>query len=121
MTPDTKQFLVRTSNKILRIAVPASWKVTFGPTGPPKPVDHEYRHQRAWVLRFYEAENRQRACFTNVIEFYDLSLPIDVLVLSNDGGKTAWVPTAHGFADLPKELKKSVHVLAPAEAGEAED
>lgn len=114
--PDTKQFLVRTSKKILRITVPASWKVTFGPTGPPRSHDYEGQRQKGWVLRFYEAETRQRACFTNVLEFYDLSLPIDVLVMANEGGKTAWVPTTDGFADLPKEAKKSVHILA--EAGE---
>ena len=109
---DNKQFLIRTSKKILRITVPSTWKVTFGPTGPPRQMDHEMRHQRGWCLRFYEAENRQRACFTNVLEFYDLSLPIDTLVMANETGQTAWVRTTDGFADLPKEMKKHVHMVA---------
>ena len=113
---ETKQFLVRTPKKIMRITVPPSWKVTFGPTGPPRDrhnPDFDGR-QRGWVLRFYEAENRQRACFTNVIEFYDLSLPIEVLVMANEGGQSGWVRAEHGFADIPKEMKKKVHVLAEA-------
>ena len=119
MIPDIKQFLVRTSKQTFRVAIPSTWKVTFGPTGPPRDAGYE-RHQRGWVLRFYEAENRQRACFTNVIEFYDLSIPMDVLVMADEQGKSGWV-RIQGFVEIPRTKKKASQVLALAEVAEVEE
>ena len=60
-----KTFLIVSTQGTFRIEVPASWKVTFGPSTPPN-VKRRYDFgdgERGWCLRFYEAENRQRACF----------------------------------------------------------
>jgi hypothetical protein len=73
---ETKTYLMEIRGGTLRrVTVPASWKVTFGPLVP-----SEIRHGdvRTFALRFYESkEEQQRAVFTDVIAFRDVSLPIE--------------------------------------------
>ncbi|MHA1961104.1 MAG: hypothetical protein ACW99U_12780 [Candidatus Thorarchaeota archaeon] len=57
---------------VIRATIPGSWKCTFGPLTPGS-KDRAYNSQGALALRFYEAENKQRACFTNVESFCDLT------------------------------------------------
>lgn len=58
-----------------QIDVPETWKITFGPAvvGMPK---SEGRVPMA--LRIYETEKLQRAIFTDVTSFRDMSIPIRV-------------------------------------------
>ena len=71
----TKTYLMEVKGgKLRRVTVPSSWKVTFGPLVP-----SEVRHGevRTFALRFYESEQQQRAVFTDVIAFRDVSLPVE--------------------------------------------
>lgn len=70
-----KTYLVRRhSEGLLKVTVPANWRVTFGPivAGNSR---HGYNGGEA-CLRFYESKDQVRAIFTNVTEFRDLSIPV---------------------------------------------
>ena len=89
-----KQFLVRTTKETFKVSIPDTWKVTFGPGAPPN-NKNRYDTEKPWCLRFYEAENRQRACFTGVLEFRDVSLPIERQVTS-EKGEVRWQTSTDG-------------------------
>lgn len=68
-----------------KITIPANWKVTFGPAvkggnyapgSGPRPV-------MPMALRFYEHDTMQRAIFTDVQNFRDLSIPVEVEKVSH--------------------------------------
>jgi hypothetical protein len=58
-----------------KITVPSKWKVTFGPVSPGSKGEHGA--QGPLCLRFYEAENKQRAVITDVISFRDMSIAVE--------------------------------------------
>ena len=64
-----------------KITVPSDWKVTFGPAA--RGV-HKYSGPSGGAikiplaLRFYESENKQRAIFTDVLSFRDMSIRTEV-------------------------------------------
>jgi len=57
----------------IQIDIPEEWKITFGPAvvGTPK-----IEGKMPWALRIYETEKLQRAIFTDVESFRDMSIPI---------------------------------------------
>jgi len=61
-------------DEVFEIQVPDSWKVTFGPIAVGSGRNSEGAGSMA--LRFYEDDKRQRAIFTGVRSFRDLSIPI---------------------------------------------
>lgn len=72
-TAETEQrtLEVRTQNEgLFQIDIPAGWKVTFSKVNP-----QQGGYGEAMALRVYESDDRQRACFTGVISFRDLSIP----------------------------------------------
>lgn len=73
------QYLIEFENgKRRKVTVPASWKVTFGPAvvGADK-VRTGTRYKMPMAIRFYESKDQQKAIFTDVISFRDLSIPIE--------------------------------------------
>jgi hypothetical protein len=75
MTTYLIEFENRTKKKI---TVPSAWKVTFGPSyvGPNKQtIGRQFNIPLA--LRFYEANDKQRAIFTDVTSFRDMSIQIE--------------------------------------------
>lgn len=71
MSEDTTTYLVNfIDGDKKQITVPKSWKVTFGPVVPGS------RHP---TLRFYESKEKQRAAFTDVKNFRDMSMDIKVV------------------------------------------
>ncbi len=76
--PMTTYLIVHKDSTERKITVPSDWKVTFGPAtagfskgtsgGPTVPL----------ALRFYENEKKQRAIFTDVVSFRDLSIKTEV-------------------------------------------
>lgn len=73
-----KEYLIEKENgKRMKIIVPANWKVTFGPAarGLDK-ANNPGRYAMPLALRFYENETQQRAIFTDVKSFRDLSIPV---------------------------------------------
>lgn len=78
-SPKMKTYLIEFENKRRqRITVPETWKVTFGPAvaGSNKPTPG-YNHKMPMALRFYETANQQRAIFTDVVAFRDLSIQVE--------------------------------------------
>ncbi len=59
-----------------RITVPANWKVTFGPAAVGLGKTAYGGAKVPMAIRFYEDENRQRAIFTEVVSFRDMSIPV---------------------------------------------
>lgn len=80
--PSIRTYLITHINgQETQVDIPEDWKVTFGPAvrgnsaglgsnphGPKIPL----------ALRFYENDTKQRAIFTDVISFRDMSIPIRV-------------------------------------------
>ncbi len=63
------------------MTVPEGWKITFSPWSNQGGNTKSYgqtgvQNSVGWMLRLYETKERQRAVFTNVVQFRDLSLPI---------------------------------------------
>ena len=68
------------NNNRQRITVPSKWKVTFGPLairGANSGRKVGLQQKMPIALRFYENDNRQRAVFTNVLSFRDMSIGIE--------------------------------------------
>ena len=79
MSEDLKTYLIVHENKEeTQVDVPANWKVTFGPAvirGAQKGFNGQ---KMPMALRFYESDTKQRAIFTDVVSFRDMSIPIRV-------------------------------------------
>lgn len=60
-----------------KITVPSTWKVTFGPAARGSNGEKGMRQKMPLALRFYEAETKQRAIFTDVVCFRDVSIKIE--------------------------------------------
>ena len=79
----------------MRVTVPDSWKITFGAVVPGKGGGAQYG---AFGIRLWEAGDKQRAVFTNVTAFRDISIPVLVAAVRAfgssdwyaDDGKT-WI------------------------------
>ena len=82
MTKATEQKVTyeieRLNGDKLRVTVPAAWKVTFGPVFQSSGRGMGFGSPN-YALRFYEAENKQRAVFVDVASFRDLSIPVQRL------------------------------------------
>ena len=73
---ETRTLLIKQSNEAeIQIDIPADWKITFGPLF----TSSEKFHSRTpAALRIYETDKTQRAIFTDVIWFRDMSIPIRI-------------------------------------------
>lgn len=57
-----------------KVTVPGDWKVTFGPLTPGQKGEPSHG---AKALRFWTGKDRQRAVFTGVASFRDMSIPVE--------------------------------------------
>lgn len=71
-TTENKTYMVKRRGEELKITVPASWKVTYAPIQPGGRGEP--------CLRFYESDQKQRAIFTEVQSFVDVSIGVEKLV-----------------------------------------
>lgn len=82
-----KTYLLTLSNsEALQIEIPDDWKVTYGPVTPGGKGSYGAPD---YALRIYESETKQRAIFTGVKSFRDLSIPVKRRVLSVVG-ESSW-------------------------------
>lgn len=101
----TRTLLVRTSESrygsggSFKITIPADAKVTFSGTNPQHPT-----HGSA-TLRIYKTENQQLAVFTDVIGFRDLSLPVERLVVTEEGVEV-WSTDEEGTTRTRRSKRK---------------
>lgn len=70
-----KEYLVeRKGLPNLKITIPEAWKVTYGPVAVGQ---SKFMNQAMpLALRFYESDTKQRAIFTDVTGFRDLSIEV---------------------------------------------
>ena len=59
-----------------KLTVPATWKVTFGPTTPYEKKNGGGYGQEVWALRLYESGTKLRAIFTDVKSFRDMEISL---------------------------------------------
>lgn len=83
-TPKLKTYLLDTGREQMQIDIPDDWKVTYGPVTP----GAKSYGGAEYALRIYETESKQRAIFTNVKSFRDLSIPVRRLVTSVEGSRS---------------------------------
>ena len=77
--PEEVVYLITHQNgKERRITVPDDWKVTFGPAAAGVDKKAYGGGTVPLALRFYEKGDRQRAIFTDVASFRDLSIKMEV-------------------------------------------
>jgi len=82
MTKETMKtyLIVHEDDTERKITVPDSWKVTFGPAAAGNFKSNSPRNslRMPLALRFYENEKQQRAIFTDVVSFRDMSIITEV-------------------------------------------
>lgn len=90
--PEGKRtYLIEFENgKKKKITVPDTWKVTFGPAvvGGGENRTGSQRYKMPMAIRFYESDKQQRAIFTNVLNFRDMSIDVQeerVITQMKDG------------------------------------
>lgn len=104
---DERTLLVECRKEKFKITIPADWKVTFG-----KPMGKQYESDPdARELRIYEAETKQRACFTGVLSFRDLSIPMVRLVVSQTG-ETRWEDDGEGNTSESRKVARKVREVS---------
>jgi hypothetical protein len=67
---ETRTFLIVTRQGSFTMTIPEEWKITCG-----RPQGNQQRFGD-YELRLYETKEKQRACFTDVLAFRDLSIEI---------------------------------------------
>lgn len=77
---DKRTYEIVTHDGTYRIDIPDDWKVTFGPVAVGGSKRGFGDPSGSMALRLYESEIRQRAIFTGVTSFRDLSIPVKRLV-----------------------------------------
>ena len=86
----TRTYEIVTDAGTFRMEIPEEWKVTYGPVFQ----GGKYGGGEN-ALRVYEAESKQRAIFTGVRSFRDLSIPVKRLLVS-EKGSNKWEADRNG-------------------------
>lgn len=85
---EMKTYLIKFENGTeQKITVPEAWKVTFGPATKGERGGRP-NLKMPMALRFYESDTKQRAIFTDVVNFRDTSIKIEekkIRVQEKDG------------------------------------
>lgn len=64
---------IKTTKAVYLLDVPDDWKITFSHVNPAA-GSGDFRGRGGYCLRISEGTNQQRAVFTGVLSFYDMSL-----------------------------------------------
>lgn len=89
MTEGTRTYEIVTSHGKQRITVPETHKVTFGAVVPGAKANSY--SGGGWGLRIWESADKQRAVFSDVVSFRDLSIPVEVMAVRKFGEED-WTP-----------------------------
>lgn len=74
-----------------RITIPATWKVSFGAIVPASAKSSALSYSGAgWGLRIWEAIDKQRAVYSGVAEFHDVSIPTEKMAVRRFGSEE-WI------------------------------
>jgi hypothetical protein len=85
----TRTYEIVTSTGRRRITVPETYKVTFGAVVPGAKANGY--SGGGWGLRIWESADKQRAVFSDVVSFRDLSIPVEVMAVRKFGDDD-WFP-----------------------------
>jgi len=97
---EMKEYLIKSRDGTRMITIPASWKITYGTLHPgTKGYGGDGN-----VLRIYETKEKQRAIFTGVETFRDLSIPVKKLVKDRD----AMAKVKHEKGKVTSEDKETI-------------
>lgn len=125
---ETRTILItKTDGEEIQVDIPANWKITFGPAvanagkARMEGATTGYR-MMPMALRLYESEKMQRAIFTDVASFRDLSIPMRVKktrVQEKDGfmecegvrKRTTFQAKTHEWVDADVEAKQNPPLL----------
>jgi hypothetical protein len=78
--------IVMTDGTRQRITIPATWKVSFGAIVPASAKSSALSYNGAgWGLRIWEATDKQRAVYSGVAEFHDVSIPTERMAVRKFG------------------------------------
>lgn len=101
---DERTLLVECRGEKFKITIPADWKVTFGKAMQGRGYESDPDGRE---LRIYECETKQRACFTGVRSFRDLSIQVVRLVVSESGAQS-WESDGDGGSSSTRKVRRSV-------------
>ena len=93
VTEAIRTYEIDTSGGLFRIDIPEDWKVTYAPVSPAGAKG--YGGDPTLALRVYENDTKQRAIFTNVRSFRDLSIPVQRLEVKKKGSDS-WEADRNG-------------------------
>jgi len=79
-----RTYEIVTTEGIIRMDIPESWKVTYGPVSPGAKGGYS---DGGNAFRVYEADTKQRAIFLGVKSFRDLSIPVQRLLVKHKGSE----------------------------------
>lgn len=99
-TEATRTYLIERSREQIKVTVPDTWRVTFGPVVVG--IKKEYGTSSAPVLRFYEGEIA-RALFTDVESFREVSIPVEKLFVKRKGS-AKWEESRSGSSSAKEEV-----------------
>lgn len=115
----TTYLLTLKNGNLQKITVPSAWKVTFGPIAPGS-KSFESNGGAGMCLRFYEDQSKQRAVFTDVKSFRDMSIAIEERVTKTQQQRMK-KQTPQGEKDFVVEAKVSQWVDPDREEGDVPD
>lgn len=92
--PKTTFMLIMKDGTKRKVTVPEDWKVTFGPLMPGS-KDASHNSSAATALRFYTGKDRQKAVFTGVESFRDMSIGMEEEVVKTQA-ETFYKDTPEG-------------------------
>lgn len=105
---ETRTLLVDQGAEKFKITIPADWKVTFGKPLGGRGFDSAGDERE---LRLYESGTQQRACFTRVKSFRDLSIPL-VRLVRQESGETNWEDDGEGNVTATRKKRTRVREVA---------
>lgn len=111
---DTKRILqlIKGDDSELRIEIPKTARVTFGPSVPYTPKNGFGQHQGSgYSLRVYEdtTQNSLVAVFSNIVSFRDLTIPCFKAIVK-ESGQTLWKSDEEGY-QVETKVKKETSLV----------
>lgn len=107
MPEGIRTYEIVTSDSKLRIEIPEEWKITFGPVSIGAKGSYG---NSPLALRVYESDTKQRAIFTNVLSFRDLSIPVKRQMIKRSGSD-AWETDNNGSKSNSQDVIERSWVL----------
>ena len=104
-TKEMKTYLLRGSDGTKRITIPAEWKITYGKLHGGREENGKWSGGSGQpnVLRIYESKEKQRAIFTNIVEFRDTSIKCEKLVTNKE--EKIEILHSRGITDAKEQRK----------------